>query len=74
MSEDIPAVKTDQYMSGLARYQHLEKDKWISVVQMPCKARVDNEWVKNTCRITDNTCCHTDCFALQIIKHSKGFL
>ena len=74
-NEDTPpTIEDKRYMSGLARYMSLEKEKWTEVVKTPCKARQDNEWVKNTCRITDNNCCHTDCFALQVIKHSKGFL
>ena len=55
-------------------YKELEDKKWQDSVQRSCKARMNDEWIKNTCRITDRDCHRGDCFALQVIKLAKGFL
>jgi hypothetical protein len=74
MVNELPPEDKEKYLTGLARYVTLEKEKWQATVQPKCLARQDNDWIKNTCRITDDICRHTNCFALQLIKHAKGFL
>jgi hypothetical protein len=61
-----------QYSKGLARYKELELTRWL-IFRKECKAYANNMWINNTCRITDDTCQIDSCFALQLIKLTKGY-
>lgn len=56
------------------KYKELELEKWKILVQLPCEARVNNEMISDLCLISEKDCSHSNCFALRIIKISKGFL
>lgn len=66
---------------NLVRYTDLELHKWKETVKEPCAARrsyqpfeLIGSLSNSECKITNRDCLITNCFALQVIKLSKGFL
>lgn len=64
----------EQYNKGRTNYHILELEKWQDTIKSPCLARRIGITGMEVCGINYGECLFNNCFAAQIIKHSKGFL
>ena len=53
-------------------YSEVEYNNWIEF-KPTCTVRADNLWQKNTCKLTDDDCIISNCFAFQLVKLLRGY-